>query len=83
VKSAITRGKRKQPERLNKKNSKECAIVRTLRKLREVAEMSTRLFIGLKSNRVCELRQTCGFRFGFASRITNDSWIINLRATLA
>lgn len=31
----------------------------------------------------CELRQTAGYRFGFASRITNDAWIINLRATLA
>lgn len=31
----------------------------------------------------CELRQTGGYRFAFASRITNDAWIINLRATLA
>ena len=31
----------------------------------------------------CELRQTAGYRFGYATRITNDAWIINLRATLA
>lgn len=40
------------------------------------------------SNRIggddpCELRQTAGYRFGYATRITNDAWIINLRATLA
>ena len=45
-----------------------------------------RLEIGLISNRrddPCELRQTAGFRFAYATRITNDAWIINLRATLA
>jgi len=31
----------------------------------------------------CELRQTAGYRFAYATRITNDAWIINLRATLA
>jgi len=31
----------------------------------------------------CELRQTAGFRFAMATRITNDAWIINLRTTLA
>lgn len=31
----------------------------------------------------CELRQTGGYRFAYATRITNDAWIINLRATLA
>lgn len=31
----------------------------------------------------CELRQTAGFRFAYATRITNDAWIINLRCTLA
>jgi len=31
----------------------------------------------------CELRQTGGYRFAMASRITNDAWVINLRATLA
>ncbi len=31
----------------------------------------------------CELRQTAGYRFGFASRITNDAWVLNLRTTLA
>ncbi len=31
----------------------------------------------------CELRQTAGFRFAMATRITNDAWVINLRATLA
>ena len=29
-----------------------------------------------------ELRQTAGFRFAHAKAITNDAWIINLRATL-
>jgi len=31
----------------------------------------------------CELRQTAGYRFAYATRITNDAWVINLRATLA
>lgn len=31
----------------------------------------------------CELRQTAGFRMAQVPRITNDAWIINLRATLA
>jgi len=31
----------------------------------------------------CELRQTAGYRMAYATRITNDSWVINLRATLA
>jgi len=31
----------------------------------------------------CELRQTCGYRFAQVPRITNDAWVINLRATLA
>jgi N4-gp56 family major capsid protein len=31
----------------------------------------------------CELRQTGGYRFAYATRITNDAWVINLRATLA
>ncbi|MHA1401146.1 MAG: N4-gp56 family major capsid protein [Candidatus Heimdallarchaeaceae archaeon] len=30
----------------------------------------------------CELRQTCGWRMAQVPRITNDAWIINLRATL-
>jgi len=30
-----------------------------------------------------ELRQTAAYRFAYATRITNDAWIINLRATLA
>lgn len=30
-----------------------------------------------------ELRQTCGYRFAQVPTITNDAWIINLRATLA
>jgi hypothetical protein len=29
-----------------------------------------------------ELRQTAAFRFAHARAITNDAWIINLRATL-
>lgn len=31
----------------------------------------------------CELRQTCGWRMAQVPKITNDAWIINLRATLA
>ena len=31
----------------------------------------------------CELRQTAGYRMAQVPRITNDAWIINLRATLA
>lgn len=31
----------------------------------------------------CELRQTSGFRFAMATRVTNDAWVINLRTTLA
>jgi len=31
----------------------------------------------------CELRQTAGYRFAYATRITNDAWLINLRCTLA
>lgn len=31
----------------------------------------------------CELRQTAGWRMAQVPRITNDAWIINLRATLA
>lgn len=30
----------------------------------------------------CELRQTCGYRFAYATTITNDSWIFNVRTTL-
>lgn len=39
--------------------------------------------ISNRSDDPCELRQTCGSRFAYATRITNDSWVINLRATLA
>jgi hypothetical protein len=46
-----------------------------------------RLAIGHKSNIFggddpTELRQTAGFRFAHARAITNDAWIINLRATV-
>lgn len=30
----------------------------------------------------CELRQTAGYLFAMATRITNDAWVQNLRATL-
>ena len=31
----------------------------------------------------CELRQTCGYRFAYATTITNDAWVFNVRTTLA